>query len=154
MPAHERCFVVGKRIPLEIIDAAVCARLGPARVSGNAQPAAFSRQVAMYLAKHVGGWSTTGIGKFYNGRDHSTVCHSIKRVENMRDENAELDAVLTALSSELRSMESASTDGDGGGSRLDPQDRRPDATFIDSLVDRIVDRLVKHPGVQIRTGRS
>jgi chromosomal replication initiation ATPase DnaA len=62
------------RVPLSIIDATVSARLGTTRVSGNAQPAAFNRQVAMYLAKHVGGWSTTRIGKFYNGRDHSTVC--------------------------------------------------------------------------------
>ena len=50
MIAHERPFMVAKRIPLETIDAAVCARLGPARVAGNAQPAAFNRQVAMYLA--------------------------------------------------------------------------------------------------------
>lgn len=62
MIAHERSFAVAKRIPLEGIDAAVCARLGPARVAGNSQPAAFNRQVAMYLAKHVGGWSTTRIG--------------------------------------------------------------------------------------------
>jgi hypothetical protein len=154
MPAHERHFVVGKRIPLETIDAAVCVRLGPARVSGNAQPAAFNRQVAMYLAKHVGGWSTTRIGKFYNGRDHSTVCDSIRRVETMRDDNAELDGLLTAMSSELRSTESASTDGVDGGSRLNPQDWRPHATFIDSRVDRIVDRLISHPAVQIRAGSS
>jgi hypothetical protein len=144
--------MVGKRIPLETIDAAVCARLGPARVSGNAQPAAFNRQVAMYLAKYVGGWSTTGIGKFYNGRDHSTVCHSIRRVETMREDDAELDGLLTAMSSELRNMESASTDSADGGSRVDPQDGKLDATFIDTLADRIVDRLVKHFGVQIRTG--
>jgi len=52
--------------------ATVSARLGTTRVSGKAQPAVFNRQVAMYLAKHVGGWSTTRIGKFYNGRDHLT----------------------------------------------------------------------------------
>jgi hypothetical protein len=78
MPAHDRPFPIAKRVPLADIDAAVCARLGPARVPGNAQPEAFNQQVAMYLAKHVGGWSTTKIGKFYNGPDHSTVCHSIR----------------------------------------------------------------------------
>ena len=57
------------RVPLTTIDATVSAHLGTTRVSGNAQPAVFNRQVAMYLAKHVGGWSTTRIGKFYNGRD-------------------------------------------------------------------------------------
>ena len=61
-----------RRIPLAIIDHVVSARLGQTRVQGNAQPTVFNRQIAMYLAKHVGGWSTTRIGRFYNGRDHST----------------------------------------------------------------------------------
>src|SRR5260370_11450064 len=64
---------LGRRIPMAIIDKVVSARLGQTRVQGNAQPAVFNRQIAMYLAKHVGGWSTTRIGRFYNGRDHSTV---------------------------------------------------------------------------------
>lgn len=42
-----------RRISLAEIDAAVSARLGPARGLGNSQPACFNRQVAMYLAKHV-----------------------------------------------------------------------------------------------------
>src|ERR1700716_3880557 len=41
MPAHDRSFVTQCRVPLEVIDAAVSARFGPARVAGNAQPAAF-----------------------------------------------------------------------------------------------------------------
>ena len=59
----------GRQISLADIDAVVSARLGPARVRGHAQPAAFNRQIAMYLAHQVGGWSTTRIGKFYNGWD-------------------------------------------------------------------------------------
>jgi chromosomal replication initiation ATPase DnaA len=105
MISRERSFAVAKRIPLETIDAAVCAQLGPARVAGNSQPAAFNRQVAMYLAKHVGGWTTTRIGKFYNGRDHSTVCHSIRRVEVMRDGDPELDALRSSMGNDLRNIE-------------------------------------------------
>src|SRR5215468_1309879 len=78
------------RVPLTIIDSAVSARLGATRVAGNAQPAVFNRQVAMYLAKHVGGWSTTAIGRFYNGRDHSTVCYALKRVEPKGESNGEV----------------------------------------------------------------
>ena len=44
-----------RRIPLAVIDQVVSARLGQTRVEGNAQPAVFHRQIAMYLAKHVGG---------------------------------------------------------------------------------------------------
>jgi len=53
------------------------------RVTGNAQPAAFNRQVAMYLAKRVGGWRVTRIGNFYNGRHKMTVCHAIRRIERL-----------------------------------------------------------------------
>jgi chromosomal replication initiator protein len=44
----------------------------------------------MYLAHRLGGWSTTRIGRFYNGRDHSTVCHAIKRIQALRNSNAEI----------------------------------------------------------------
>src|SRR5580658_1382661 len=43
-----------RQTALAEIDRAVAGRLGPTRVTGNAQPAAFNRQVAMYLAKRVG----------------------------------------------------------------------------------------------------
>jgi hypothetical protein len=43
------------------------------------------RQVAMYLAKEIGGWSTTQIGRYYNGRDHSTVCYALRRIEALRE---------------------------------------------------------------------
>jgi chromosomal replication initiator protein len=82
---------------LAAIDAAVSARLGPTRIQGNAQPACFNRQIAMYLARHVGGWSTTIIGRFYNGRDHSTVCYGIQRIEALRENDPEVDALLTEL---------------------------------------------------------
>jgi hypothetical protein len=93
-----------RRIPLAAIDAAVAARLGPGRVSGNAQPAVFSRQVAMYLAKMVGGWSIPQIGRFYNGRDHSTVCYAIRRVEVLRETNPDVDGLLTVLEGEAAAL--------------------------------------------------
>src|SRR5215471_2560648 len=91
----------GNRIALARIDSLVSAKLGPARVRGNAQPAAFNRQVAMYLAHRVGGWSTTRIGRFYNGRDHSTVCHAIKRIQALRNSNEEIESLLSSLIQEL-----------------------------------------------------
>src|SRR3954469_24649861 len=90
-----------RRISLAEIDAAVSARLGPTRIPGNAQPACFNRQVAMYLARHVGRWSTTVIGRFYNGRDHSTVCHSIQRIEAMRETDSDVDALISELQQHL-----------------------------------------------------
>ena len=90
-----------RRLSLAHIDAVVSARLGPTRIPGNAQPACFNRQVAMYLARHVGRWSTTVIGRFYNGRDHSTVCHGIQRIETLRESDPEIDALLTGLRDQI-----------------------------------------------------
>jgi len=90
-----------KGLSLAEIDAVVSAKLGATRTPGNAQPACFNRQVAMYLAARVGRWSTTAIGRFYNGRDHSTVCHGIQRIEEMRDSDPEVDALLSQLKAQL-----------------------------------------------------
>ncbi len=90
-----------KRLSLAEIDAVVSAKLGATRTLGNAQPACFNRQVAMYLAARVGRWSTTVIGRFYNGRDHSTVCHSIQRIEEFRDSDPDVDALLSELKAQL-----------------------------------------------------
>jgi hypothetical protein len=90
-----------RRLSLTAVDAAVSARLGPTRTLGNAQPACFNRQVAMYLARHLGGWSTTVIGRFYNGRDHSTVCYGIQRIEALRESDAAVDALISELKRRL-----------------------------------------------------
>jgi hypothetical protein len=55
----------------------------------------------MYLARHIGRWSTTAIGRFYNGRDHSTVCYGIQRIEALRESDPEVDALITDLKHEL-----------------------------------------------------
>ena len=94
----------GVRISLERIDAIVSARLGPTRIPGNSQPACFNRQVAMYLATRVGRHSTTAVGTFYNGRDHSTVCHGIQRVEALREHDPDVDALLCELASSLKGV--------------------------------------------------
>ena len=128
-----------RRIPLSAIEAAVSARLGPGRVSGNAQPAVFSRQVAMYLAKHVGGWSTTRIGQFYNGRDHSTVCYALKRVAALREDDPEVDGLVASLAGEIQTAapkENHSTDAESrmpiGAKNL---------PFSEALLDALADRL-------------
>jgi hypothetical protein len=90
-----------RRISLAEIDVTVAARLGPTRGLGNSQPSCFNRQVAMYLARHLGRWSTTMIGRFYDGRDHSTVCHGIQRIQALRESDPDVDALLSELKREL-----------------------------------------------------
>jgi hypothetical protein len=132
------------RIALTIIDATVSAHLGTTRVTGNAQPAVFNRQIAMYLAKHVGGWSTTRIGKYYNGRDHSTVCYAVKRIAALREADPEVDALLANLTNEIRSTAPPPVRHHKVGGtkpRVVRFQSEGDEEFLDALADRIVERL-------------
>jgi hypothetical protein len=109
-------------------------------VRGNAQPAVFNRQVAMYLAKHVGGWSTTRIGRFYNGRDHSTVCHALQRIEMLRDSDPDIDGLLSTLTHEIKAaLPGRQGFGNHSASPI-PQMFLNDA-FLDLLADRLLDRI-------------
>lgn len=68
--------------------------LATTRGLGRSQPAAFNRQVAMYLAKHLGRWTTTIIGRFYSGRNRSTVCYCIQRMATPRKTHPEIEALV------------------------------------------------------------
>jgi hypothetical protein len=121
------------KVPLIRIEQVVSLHLGPGRVRGNERRQCFSRQVSMYLAWHVGGWSTTRVGRFYSGRHHTTVLHAVSKIERLRLEDEALDALLEVLTESLSSeMTKASSEV--------PQLnwRRP---FIDCVTDRILERI-------------
>ncbi|HEX4170376.1 MAG TPA: helix-turn-helix domain-containing protein [Bryobacteraceae bacterium] len=99
------------RLSIAHIDAVVSARLGPTRGLGKSQPACFNRQVAMYLASHIGRWSTTVIGRFYGGRDHSTVVHAIQRIETLCEENSEVDVLISELKAKLVRADGSGEEG-------------------------------------------
>ncbi len=135
-----------QRIALSRIDSVVSTRLGPTRELGNAQPACFNRQVAMYLAKHVGRWSTTVIGRFYNGRDHSTVCHAIQRIEALRESNPDLDSLLSSLKGEL--VRDGCSGQQTGPSDPDPAlglNRGDLEQLADAVAERVYERLRNKP---------
>ena len=58
----------------------------------------------MYLAKRVGGWSLMKIGKFYNGRHHTTVRHAIRRIEALRAVSPDVDGLLTVLIEQIKAV--------------------------------------------------
>src|SRR5215469_16374797 len=64
----------------------------------------------MYLAKRVGRWSLSQIGRFYNGRHHTTVLHAIEKIESLRRTDESIDALIdvltTALSPDLQTAAS------------------------------------------------
>lgn len=93
----------------------------------------------MYLAKHVVGWSTTCIGRFYHGRDHSTVIYSIHRIEALRESDPEVDALVSELKDELARQQQ----GRDGEMKAEPTPKvlKPSAVSFDDLADAIAERI-------------
>ncbi len=60
------------------------------------------RQVAMYLIKETLGMSLSRIGDVFGGRDHSTVIHSIRKVEEDMDRDPAFRTQVEAARDELR----------------------------------------------------
>ena len=94
IPVHDR------RVTIEAIQVCVAKHFGiriedmhsPRRAIEVARP----RQVAMFLSKQLTTRSLPQIGRMFGGRDHTTVMHAVRRIEQLRatdrklDENVEL----------------------------------------------------------------
>lgn len=61
------------------------------------------RQVAMYLCRTVAGSSLPETGSFFGGKDHSTVIHACKVIEEKKEKDPELKARIEALTRQLMS---------------------------------------------------
>ncbi len=59
-------------------------RLSEMYSSRRARAVARPRQIAMYLAKQLTARSLPEIGRKFGGRDHTTVMHAVKKVEELR----------------------------------------------------------------------
>ncbi|TXC70067.1 chromosomal replication initiator protein DnaA [Sphingomonas ginsenosidivorax] len=67
----------------------------------RARAVARPRQIAMYLAKRLTTRSLPEIGRKFGGRDHSTVIHAVRRIEELRDTDRDIDAAVRVLIREL-----------------------------------------------------
>lgn len=67
--------------------------LGPKRVRTIARP----RQVAMYLAKQLTSRSLPEIGRRFGGRDHTTVMHGVRRIEELKGHDNQIAEDLEML---------------------------------------------------------
>ncbi|MDW4549260.1 chromosomal replication initiator protein DnaA [Defluviimonas sp. D31] len=67
--------------------------IGPKRVRTIARP----RQVAMYLAKTLTTRSLPEIGRRFGGRDHTTIMHGIRKVEELKTTDSQLSEDLNML---------------------------------------------------------
>lgn len=59
------------------------------------------RQIAMYLVREIKNESYPKIGQEFGNRDHSTVMHSIQKIENLRIIDNQVDEVIKTLMNRL-----------------------------------------------------
>lgn len=96
---------VQKRVTIDEIQRAVSAyfELKPIELvsARRARVVARPRQIAMYLAKRLTTRSLPEIGRKFGGRDHSTVIHAVRRIEELRDTDTDVDSAVRNLLREL-----------------------------------------------------
>lgn len=90
-----------KRITMESIIRAVAERheLQPSQLKEktNAWKISYPRQIAMFLIKELTHASLPEIGRAFGGKHHTTVLHSIQKIERLRREDKELADTLNTL---------------------------------------------------------
>jgi chromosomal replication initiator protein len=86
---HDLLRANDRRVTIEDIQKRVSShfniRVSDMHSARRARSVARPRQVAMYLAKQLTSRSLPEIGRKFGGRDHTTVMHAVKKVEELRE---------------------------------------------------------------------
>jgi chromosomal replication initiator protein len=72
-------------------------KLAELKSRNNSKSVAMPRQVAMYLCKSLTNASLPEIGRSFGGKHHSTVIHSIKKVEELRKRDGDFNSLINNL---------------------------------------------------------
>ncbi|HYL78701.1 MAG TPA: chromosomal replication initiator protein DnaA [Bryobacteraceae bacterium] len=90
-----------RRITIESIIKSVAERftLQPAQLKQktNERKIAYPRQIAMYLAKELTPASLPEIGRAFSGKHHTTVLHSIQKIDRLRQHDPDLNSLIHSL---------------------------------------------------------
>jgi chromosomal replication initiator protein len=94
-----------RKISIESIQKAVSEQFGlrtaEIKSKNNSRVIVFPRQIAMYLAKHLTDASLPEIGRQFGGKHHTTVLHSVDKIEQQRKNDKDLNRVLNKLTETL-----------------------------------------------------
>ncbi len=77
-------------------------KLADLKSRNNSKSIAMPRQVAMYLCKALTHASLPEIGRSFGGKHHSTVIHSIRKVEALRKGDAQFNTLLNSFMESFR----------------------------------------------------
>jgi chromosomal replication initiator protein len=72
-------------------------KVGELKSRNNSKSIAMPRQIAMYLCKFLTHASLPEIGRSFGGKHHSTVIHSIKKVEDLRKKHEDFNKLITTF---------------------------------------------------------
>ena len=94
-----------RKVTIESIQKAVAEQFGlrlvEIKAKNNSRSIVYPRQIAMYLAKHLTEASLPEIGRQFGGKHHTTVLHSVDKIENARKDDKDLNRLLNKLTEQL-----------------------------------------------------
>ena len=94
-----------RKITIDAIQRAVAEQFGlrvtEIKAKSNSRAIVFPRQVAMFLAKQMTEASLPEIGRQFGGKHHTTVMHSIGKIEEQRQSDKDLNRLLNKLTETL-----------------------------------------------------
>jgi chromosomal replication initiator protein len=95
-----------KKVTIEAVQKLVAEQFGlrltEIKAKDNSRPIVYPRQIAMYLSKQLTGASLPEIGRQFGGKHHTTVLHSVDKIEEARKADKDLNRLLTKLTDTLR----------------------------------------------------
>jgi chromosomal replication initiator protein len=94
-----------RKVTIESIQKAVAEQFGlrllEIKAKNNSRAIVYPRQIAMYLSKHLTEASLPEIGRQFGGKHHTTVLHSVEKIEGTRKNDKDLNRMLNKLTEQL-----------------------------------------------------
>jgi chromosomal replication initiator protein len=94
-----------RKVTIESIQKAVAEQFGlrlvEIKAKNNSRSIVYPRQIAMYLAKHLTEASLPEIGRQFGGKHHTTVLHSVDKIDQVRKDDKDLNRLLNKLTEQL-----------------------------------------------------
>ena len=94
-----------RKVTIESIQKAVAEQFGlrlvEIKAKNNSRAIVYPRQIAMYLAKHMTEASLPEIGRQFGGKHHTTVLHSVEKIDESRKNDKDLNRLLNKLTEQL-----------------------------------------------------
>jgi chromosomal replication initiator protein len=94
-----------RKVTIESIQKAVAEQFGlrlvEIKAKNNSRAIVYPRQIAMYLAKHLTEASLPEIGRQFGGKHHTTVLHSVEKIDEVRKNDKDLNRLLNKLTEQL-----------------------------------------------------